>query len=80
MATERRADVLEAWYRAQVREVVELMKAEWERRIGVHAGRLFVQRMKTRWGSCNPATHTIRLNTDLAKKPRECLGGCPDLC
>ena len=41
--------------------------------IGVHAGRLFVQRMKTRWGSCNPATQTIRLNTDLAKKPRECL-------
>jgi predicted metal-dependent hydrolase len=73
LAPERRADVLEAWYRAQVREVVEPMKAEWERRIGVHAGRLFVQRMKTRWGSCNPVTQTIRLNTDLAKKPRECL-------
>ena len=29
--------------------------------------------MKTRWGSCNPASHAIRLNTDLAKKPRECL-------
>ncbi len=73
MATERRAEVLEAWYRGQVREVVPSIKAEWERRIGVHARRLFVQRMKTRWGSCNPATHTIRLNTDLAKKPRECL-------
>jgi hypothetical protein len=29
--------------------------------------------MKTRWGSCNPSAHTIRLNTELAKKPRECL-------
>ena len=29
--------------------------------------------MKTRWGSCNPRTGSIRLNTELAKKPRECL-------
>jgi predicted metal-dependent hydrolase len=35
--------------------------------------RTFVQRMKTRWGRCNPTTRTIRLNTDLAKKPRVCL-------
>ena len=29
--------------------------------------------MKTKWGSCNPASRAIRLNTDLAKKPPECL-------
>ena len=29
--------------------------------------------MRTRWGSCNPAKGSIRLNTDLARKPRECL-------
>lgn len=39
----------------------------------VRIGRVFVQRMKTKWGSCNPATGAIRLNTDLAKKPPECL-------
>ena len=39
----------------------------------VKAERFFVQRMKTRWGSCNPASRSIRLNTDLAKKPPECL-------
>jgi predicted metal-dependent hydrolase len=32
-----------------------------------------VQRMKTKWGSCNGGRRSIRLNTDLAKKPRECL-------
>ena len=73
MTTERRAELLEAWYRDQLREAVPPMKTDWERRMGVQAGRLFVQRMKTRWGSCNPTTRTIRLNTDLAKKPRECL-------
>jgi predicted metal-dependent hydrolase len=29
--------------------------------------------MKTKWGSCNHRAGTIRLNTELAKKPKECL-------
>src|SRR5215213_4913498 len=29
--------------------------------------------MKTKWGSCSAAARTIRLNSELAKKPRECL-------
>ena len=29
--------------------------------------------MKTKWGSCNHLAGTIRLNTELAKKPKECL-------
>jgi predicted metal-dependent hydrolase len=29
--------------------------------------------MKTKWGSCTPTRGYIRLNTELAKKPRECL-------
>jgi hypothetical protein len=41
--------------------------------MGVRVDQVFVQRMKTKWGSCNPGAGTIRLNTDLAKKPRECL-------
>jgi len=47
--------------------------AKWEPRMNVSVARFHVQRMKTRWGSCNPIAHSIRLNTDLAKKPRECL-------
>ena len=37
------------------------------------AGKVFVQKMKTKWGSCNPVAGNIRLNTDLAKKPPACL-------
>ena len=47
--------------------------ARWEPLLGVTATRLYVQRMKTKWGSCTPASGSIRLNTDLAKKPPECL-------
>ena len=46
---------------------------KWEPLIGVKVERFFVQRMKTKWGSCNPGTAGIRLNTELAKKPPECL-------
>ena len=29
--------------------------------------------MKTKWGSCNPGAGTIRLNTELVKKPKDLL-------
>jgi predicted metal-dependent hydrolase len=41
--------------------------------MGVTVNRFFVQRMKTNWGSCNTRARSIRLHTELAKKPPECL-------
>jgi predicted metal-dependent hydrolase len=35
--------------------------------------RPFVQAMTRQWGSCNPITGNIRLNTQLAQKPKSCL-------
>jgi len=37
--------------------------------MGVQVDRFFVQRMKTKWGSCSRTSASIRLNTDLARKP-----------
>ena len=48
--------------------------AEWQRRLGVRVDRVFIQRMKNNLGNCNPVSHDIRLNTDRAKKLRECMG------
>ena len=70
---ERRNEIVELWYRDQVRDAIVPLLAKWEPVIGVKAGQIYVQRMKTRWGSCNPDTRGIRINTDLAKKPPECL-------
>jgi predicted metal-dependent hydrolase len=70
---EKRAAVLSAWYRQAVRDAVKPMIPKWEKVMGVKVNRLFVQRMKTRWGSCNHAKGNIRLNTELAKKPKICL-------
>lgn len=69
----RRAAVVEEWYRRQLNAAVPPVLERWQPLLGVNVGRFFVRRMKTKWGSCNPDAHTIRLNTDLAKKPRECL-------
>jgi predicted metal-dependent hydrolase len=71
--TARRAEILEAWYRTQLRAQAAPLAVRWQKLLGVRVDSLFVRRMKTRWGSCNPLARTIRLNTDLAKKPRECL-------
>jgi type I restriction enzyme M protein len=46
---------------------------KWEPKIGVTVAECFVQKMKTKWGSCHPESRNIRLNSELAKKPRECL-------
>lgn len=70
---QKRNQIVEDWYRTLVREATNDLIAKWEPRISVNVCGFYVQRMKTRWGSCNSPAKTIRLNTDLAKKPRECL-------
>ena len=65
--------ILEEWYRQQLKQAAPPLIAKWEALMGVKIERFFVQRMRTRWGSCNPGARTIRLNTELAKKPLECL-------
>lgn len=70
---QKRHEILEAWYRTQLREKVTALMPTWETRLGVIVEKVFIQRMKTKWGSCSRTTPTIRLNTELAKKPVECL-------
>jgi predicted metal-dependent hydrolase len=72
-APERCQQILEAWYREQLREALAPLLAKWQPVMGVHVKHVFVQRMRTRWGSCNPGSGAIRLNTELARKPAECL-------
>lgn len=65
--------VLERWYREKLKEAVPRVIVKWEPLVGVKVARFFTQRMKTQWGSCNTNSRSIRLNTELAKKPPECL-------
>jgi predicted metal-dependent hydrolase len=69
----RKQALFEEWYREQLKNAVRLLLAKLQPLMGVTVNRFFVQRMKTKWGSCNPQARHIRLNTELAKKPLECL-------
>jgi len=68
-----REAVLARWYRDQLRERVAKLLEVWAPRVGEWPAQVHVQRMKTKWGSCHPGRRAIRLNTELAKKPPECL-------
>ena len=70
---DQRARVMHAWHKALLHaEVPKLIRA-WEPKLGVQVSGYFLQRMKTKWGSCNHQAGTIRLNTELAKKPKDLL-------
>lgn len=69
----RREAILAAWRREQLRLAVLPLIAHWEPIMGIKVRECSIRRMKTRWGSCTPRTGRIRVNTELAKKPRECL-------
>ena len=45
--------------------------SKWEPKLGVQVTAYFLQRMKTKWGSCNQKVGHIRLNTELVKKPKD---------
>jgi hypothetical protein len=68
-----REEIVSSWYRQLLRDAVPSIIKAWEPRLKVSVTGIYVQQMKTRWGSCNPKARTIRLNTSLATKPKECL-------
>lgn len=70
---EKKRSIIEDWYRVQLKKVIPSFISKWELLMGVKVERFFVQKMKTKWGSCNPRSKSIRLNTELAKKPQEYL-------
>jgi len=69
----KRQDLLDKWYSKILKDQAPPLIEEWEKRIGVNVKKLFVRKMKTHWGSCNGARQTLRLNSELAKRKRECL-------
>ena len=65
--------IIELWHRQQIKVVAPSLIEKWEPVMDVQVTNFYVRQMKTLWGSCNPKAGSIRLNSELAKKPRECL-------
>lgn len=70
---QKRAEVIHHWHKSLLHQVVPGLIKKWEPRLGVKVAGYFLQRMKTKWGSCNHRAGHIRLNTELVKKPKDLL-------
>ncbi len=68
-----RERLIHEWHKKQLRKVLPALIAKWEKKLNVHVHQCFLQRMKTKWGSCNHKSGNIRLNTELVKKPKDLL-------
>jgi predicted metal-dependent hydrolase len=69
----KREQILDAWYRKELKAQIPSLIERWETIIGVKVAHCGVKKMKTKWGSCNPKTFRIWMNLELAKKPVQCL-------
>ena len=67
--TAGRAAIMHAWHKTILHETLPAMIRTWDQRLKVRLTGYLLRRMKSRWGSCNPRTGHIRLNTELVTKP-----------
>lgn len=69
----KREAIMHEWHKSLLHKIVPTLIEKWKPKLGVIVSDYFLQRMKTKWGGCNPRTSNIRLNTELVKKPRDLL-------
>lgn len=67
----KKAQVIHEWHKSLLHQAVPPLINKWEGKLGVKVAAYYLQRMKTKWGSCNHRAHNIRLNTELVKKPKD---------
>lgn len=70
---EKRAEIMHEWHKQLLHQAVPPLIEQWQHTLGVKVSRYYLQRMKTKWGSCNHRAANIRLNTELVKKPKDLL-------
>ena len=69
----QRENVLNEWYREQIKQTVPGVLQKCENIAGVQAEEWHIKNMRTKWGICNIEKRRIWLNLQLAKKTPECL-------
>ena len=72
-STEKRKEILEEWYRAQLKVKIPELILKWETVMAVKVNDFGIKKMKTKWGTCNIEAKRVWLNLELAKKPVSCL-------
>lgn len=69
----KRAEILQKFYRDELKKNVAQMIKKWEVVMNVLVADFGIKKMKTRWGTCNIRARRIWINLELAKSPISCL-------
>ncbi|MCC6543745.1 MAG: M48 family metallopeptidase [Nitrospirae bacterium] len=72
-SVEKRASILDEWYRKKMKEIVIGLISQYEKVMKVQVSEFGIKKMKTRWGTCGVRAKRIWLNLELAKKPLDCI-------
>ncbi len=72
-SAEQREQVLQQWYRKQLKVLIPSLLEKWQLVLGVQVAKWGIKRMKTKWGACTIKARRIWINLELAKKPVQCL-------
>jgi len=67
----KRQEIMDEWYRKELRELAPGMIARYEQIMDVKVNELGIKKMRTRWGTCSRNRKRVWLNLELAKKPKE---------
>ena len=71
--SEKRLEIIQKWYREQLKALIPTMLDKWTAIVGVEVTDWGIKKMKTKWGSCNIEEKRIWLNLELVKKPLHCI-------
>ena len=72
-STESKLHLLDEYYRSRLKLKVPDIVQKWSQVTNIKCDSWHIQKMKTKWGSCNVEEKRILLNLELAKKPLTCL-------
>ena len=70
---EKRARIFQKWSRNELRRLAAPIIQKEAERLALPMPLWGIRRMKTKWGSCSPASGRISINLELIKKPMPCL-------
>lgn len=70
---EQKETAMNEWYRTELKKLIPELLQKWETKMGVQVKDWGVQKMRTKWGTCNIEEARILLNLELAKKSIQCL-------
>ncbi|WP_456479727.1 M48 family metallopeptidase [Nautilia sp.] len=70
---QRKRKMIEKWYRAEAKKVFYEIINKYIPVVEKKPLKVTIRKMKTKWGSCNFSNSHIILNSELIKKPKECI-------